>query len=160
MSTPLSLSASILNSSMTMPFPLVWPFPEIKDDTPCDLSPPHLLIVEDEADIQRNIEVLFKVKGFKVSCAESGDQVAAFLRKDIPDVVLLDLCLDDCDDEELIFAFKWQLRKTVFVIAYSAHTERKTAALASGADQFISKMVPLPSLLNIVVRHVEEQVRW
>ena len=101
-----------------------------------------ILIVEDEADIRELIRYNMEREGFKVVEAASAEEANAWLKRGVPDLVLLDLMLPGTDG----FAFCRALRadeKTagVPVIMVTARDEDAdiVAGLEVGADDYVIK---------------------
>lgn len=101
-----------------------------------------ILIVEDESDIRELIRYNMEREGFKVVEAGSAEEAVAWLKKGVPDLVLLDLMLPGTDG----FAFCRALRadeKTakVPVIMVTARDEDAdiVAGLEVGADDYVIK---------------------
>jgi len=101
-----------------------------------------ILIVEDESDIRELIRYNMEREGFKVVEAGSAEEAVAWLKKGVPDLVLLDLMLPGTDG----FAFCRSLRadeKTskVPVIMVTARDEDAdiVAGLEVGADDYVIK---------------------
>ena len=53
----------------------------------------HILIVEDEADIQQLVSYNLIRAGFHVTCADTGEEALQFLKSEGIDCILLDLML-------------------------------------------------------------------
>ena len=64
-------------------------------------SQPHLLVVDDDAEILALIERYFSSQGFRVSMAASGTAMRAAIQADAIDIVLLDLGLPREDGLDL-----------------------------------------------------------
>ena len=52
-----------------------------------------ILIAEDEFAVAENLKALLSVKGYKVSCAADGEMAVTLARKEMPDVMLLDIVM-------------------------------------------------------------------
>ncbi|MCC6446063.1 MAG: response regulator [Armatimonadetes bacterium] len=52
-----------------------------------------ILVVEDDPDLSRAMQLLLEAEGYCVACAEDGDQALQALQNDMPDLVLLDVML-------------------------------------------------------------------
>ena len=63
--------------------------------------PSHILVVEDERDLQRVLTYNFKQAGFDVVSAPDGETALRAVREERFDLVLLDLMLPDADGFEL-----------------------------------------------------------
>ncbi|MGH1396710.1 MAG: response regulator [Trichormus sp.] len=62
----------------------------------------HLLIIDDEADIRRIIQVaLEEMAGWQVSTAKSGKEALVIVKTRKWDAILLDICMPDMDGFEL-----------------------------------------------------------
>ena len=62
---------------------------------------PHILVVDDEPQIQRAIRTILTEKGFKVTVASSGNEGLTLAAVNEPDIVILDLGLPDMDGVEV-----------------------------------------------------------
>lgn len=112
-----------------------------------------LLIVEDDVFVQRLLAAYLRQVGYKVSQAESGNEMFAILDKEDVDLVILDLNLPD--EDGLVLARKIRARWSVPIIVLTARSRRedKLAALEIGADDFMSKPAD-PEELALRVRNV------
>ncbi|MBL0967473.1 MAG: response regulator, partial [Blastomonas sp.] len=108
---------------------------------------PRLLVVEDDAGLQRQLKWAFD--DFEVLCA--GDRASAIdlLRYEEPDVVTLDLGLppdpDGVSEGFATLAEILRLKPDTKVIIASGHGERQSArdAIAQGAYDFYRKPVEI-----------------
>ena len=55
----------------------------------------HVLVVEDDRMLCQLVELVLHRKGWNVTCAHDGHAALDLLRRDLPDVLLLDLMLPD-----------------------------------------------------------------
>ncbi|OQX27633.1 MAG: two-component system response regulator BaeR [Desulfobacteraceae bacterium IS3] len=99
----------------------------------------HILIVEDEIKIARLLADYLKNAGYTVSLLERGDEVIPYIRKQPPDMMLLDIMLPGMDGMEICR----ELRKfsTLPVIMITAKVEEidRLLGLGLGADDYICK---------------------
>jgi DNA-binding NarL/FixJ family response regulator len=70
-----------------------------------------------------------------------------------PDIILLDWALNGRDTDRLL-AELWKLCPMAYVIVLSGRPEERLAALAAGADLFVSKIDP-PDQLLAAIRSVQ-----
>jgi two-component system, NtrC family, response regulator AtoC len=116
-----------------------------------------VLIVDDDPASRRLLEVRLRPLECDVATAGNGEQGLAAIRKDVPDLVLLDLQMPKMGGIEVLRA----LRKdgiNVAVIVITAHGSIETAveAMKEGAYDFITK--PLDANhFDIVVRKLLER---
>jgi two-component system, OmpR family, phosphate regulon response regulator PhoB len=102
----------------------------------------HILVVEDEEDIQELIAVNLGQAGHKVSRASDAEQANACMRGKLPDLVLLDWMLPGSTGIEL--ARRWRAdarsKDIPFIMLTARATEQeKLVAFESGADDYITK---------------------
>jgi len=109
---------------------------------------PHLLLVEDDADIRTGLEQHLKREGFTVSSFERGREALAFIGQSasgqVPrlDVALLDLTLPDVDGLDVLRAIRGDSHtRTLPVVLVTARNEEidRVLGLELGADDYISK---------------------
>jgi DNA-binding response OmpR family regulator len=117
-----------------------------------------LLLVDDEARIRRVLRLALEDEGYQVSEAANGYDALAALRREPPDVVLLDLMLPDRDG----FAVCREIRRTsdVPVIMVTARTDSHdvVAGLEAGADDYVTKPLvakELSARIRALLRRVE-----
>jgi CheY-like chemotaxis protein len=107
-------------------------------------TPPHILIVDDEAFIRSSFKLYFESVGFTVSIAEGGESaLAVFREKSRPvDVVLLDLVMPGMTGIDVLRRFK-ELNDDVEVIIATGCGSMHTAveALRHGAYDYITKPI-------------------
>jgi len=101
-----------------------------------------ILIVEDEEDIQQLVSYNFLKAGFLVSCAESGEEALELIKRELPDVIILDLMLPGMDGFAVCNAIKAMPEaKSTAIIMLTAKSEENniTSGLDLGADDYITK---------------------
>jgi DNA-binding response OmpR family regulator len=120
-------------------------------------SPPpglHVLVIEDDPAIGRQLERGLVRAGYSVSRAADGSQA---LLAEPADVILLDLGLPDIDGLEL--CQRLRARSSAAIIAVTARSEEATrvATLDAGADDYLIKpfgFVELLARIRAVLRRV------
>lgn len=101
-----------------------------------------VLIVEDSPSVRRLIEVSIRPLGVTVIEAEDGIEGLDVARREIPDVILLDIGLPGIDGWEVLRELRGDTRTAdISVIIVTAHAQPEIAAAAErrGADGFITK---------------------
>lgn len=108
---------------------------------------PRVLVVDDEADLRRTLEVNLTALGYRVEVVGTGEHAVAAIARDLPDLVVLDLGLPGMSGVEVIRAVRaWNAAPIVVLSARD--TERdKVAALDAGADDYVTKPFGLDELL-------------
>jgi len=117
-----------------------------------------LLLVDDEPRIRRVLRLALEDEGYQVAEAANGYDALAVLRREPPDVVLLDLMLPDRDG----FTVCREIRRTsdVPVIMVTARTDSHdvVAGLEAGADDYVTKPLvakELSARIRALLRRVE-----
>ncbi len=112
---------------------------------------PKVLIVDDEPD---NIELLGRRltrRGYAVIGADSADEAIAKARAEVPDIILMDIKMPQVDGLEATRRLKSDgATRSIPIITLTAHAmaEDRAIAIAAGADDYESKPVDLPKLLE------------
>lgn len=118
---------------------------------------PHILVVDDEADIRNTIQDILADEGYEVSTAANAEQARAAVNERVPELVLLDIWMPDTDGISLLR--EWQQDKLLGcpVVILSGHGTVETAVEATrlGAADFVEK----PVSLNKLLRTVEQSLR-
>jgi len=116
----------------------------------------HILVVEDDQDINRLLCRILADGGYDARAAYSGSEGMLWAEKYQYDLILLDLMLPGLSGEEFIAALR-KMGKTMPVIVLSAKSgvEERVNVLKLGADDFI----PKPFDNTEVLARVEAQLR-
>jgi len=103
------------------------------------MTDPRLLIVEDDELVQSLMAAYLRRDGFDVSLAATGREMLAAIDSEPIDLMLLDLTLPD--EDGLSLARQVRARSDIPIVVITARkgdTDRK-AALAIGADAYLTK---------------------
>ena len=125
---------------------------ETKDDeiqlTEITGRPLKVLIVEDENQVARLIELELSYEGYQVDIAKSGKEALDKVEKFKPDLIILDWILPEVDGLEITRRIRSD-GNDVPVIVLTGKTELsdKVVSLDSGADDFITKPFATEELL-------------
>lgn len=106
-----------------------------------------VLIVDDEPPIRRLIQAALSRAGYATVEAENARAALDALRRDRPDIALLDLGLPDRDGLELVPLFKQQSDTALIIVSARDATDEKVAALDLGADDYLTKPFDTDELL-------------
>ena len=110
-----------------------------------------ILYVEDNDDNVYMLKNRLSRAGFTVIVATDGAQGLTMATSEQPDLILMDLTLPDIDGKEATRRIKADpATKSIPVIALTAHAMAgdKEMALAAGCDDFDTKPVDMPRLLE------------
>ena len=112
--------------------------------------PPHILVIEDEADIRDLLTYNLTQAGYQVTGIEDGAQAFSIIRQIRPTLILLDLMLPGLNGLEICRLLKAQPEtEAIPVIMLSAKGEAADMVhgLEVGADDYIAKPFNLKVLL-------------
>jgi two-component system cell cycle response regulator DivK len=110
-----------------------------------------ILYVEDNEDNLYMLSHRLTRRGYEVVQARNGEEGIAIARSEAPSLILMDLSLPVIDGWEATRRLKAEAAtRTIPVIALSAHAMAgdREKALAAGCDEYDTKPVELPRLLE------------
>ena len=115
----------------------------------------HILVVEDDQDINRLLCRILTDGGYDVRPAFSGSEAVLWAEQYEYDLVLLDLMLPGLTGEEFIAQMRRKKTMPILVLSAKAGLEDRVNVLRLGADDFI----PKPFDNAEVLARVEAQLR-
>jgi len=118
---------------------------------------PKILLVEDNEMNRDMLSRRLVRNGFEVVIAVDGQQGLAMATSESPDVILMDMSLPVMDGWEATRRVKADpATKSIPVIALTANAlvEDRERAMAAGCDDFDTKPVELPRLLEKIRAHL------
>ncbi|NCB63897.1 MAG: response regulator transcription factor [Clostridia bacterium] len=115
----------------------------------------HILVVEDDPDINRLLCKILSTAGYDCRPAFSGSEAVLWAEQYDYDLVLLDLMLPGLTGEEFIARVRKKNTMPIIVLSAKAGLESRVNALRLGADDFISK----PFDNAEVLARIEAQLR-
>lgn len=98
-----------------------------------------ILIVDDEEEIRRMLNIFLESADFKLAESESGKQAVRMAASVKPDLIVLDLGLPDMDGKEVIASVRGWSQVPIVVLTVRAADEEVVAALNMGADDYVTK---------------------
>ncbi len=99
----------------------------------------HVLIVEDEVKISHVLRDYLNKAGYSVICLSRGDQVLPQIRKQMPDLILLDIMLPGMDGTEVCREIRRNWSVPVIMITARVEEVDRILGLELGADDYICK---------------------
>lgn len=120
------------------------PTTQLRDPAP---SPPHVLIVDDDAEIGALLSRYLTAQGLRISIAETGAQLRAAMHEPAFDLVLLDLGLPDEDGLALIRDLRGHWQGPVIIVSGRGESVERVVGLELGADDYVTKPFDLRELL-------------
>ncbi len=117
---------------------------------------PHILVIDDEAQILRALRTILTAKQFKVSVASRGEEGLAMAAALLPDLVILDLSLPDIDGVEVCARLREWSQVPIIILSVRDSERDKVNALDKGADDYLTKPFGIEELLariRVALRH-------
>ena len=106
------------------------------------MKKPKIVVIEDEVDILEVINYNLSKEGFDVCSAMDGEEGLALIKKEVPDLVLLDLMLPGLDGIEICRKLKTDYStRSIPIIMVTAKGEESdiVLGLGMGADDYMVK---------------------
>jgi two-component system KDP operon response regulator KdpE len=100
---------------------------------------PRILLVDDEASIQRALVPLLRSRGYDVAVASTGAEALAKTAAVQPDVMILDLGLPDVEGTEVCRRVRAVAKLPIIVLTARGADTDKVSALDLGADDYVTK---------------------
>jgi len=115
-----------------------------------------LLVVDDENDICDFVKTFFKDRGFHVLTALNGEEALSIIKKDRPDLVLLDIKMKGMDGLAALKHIK-ELDRTIKIIMVTAleDQDKMHEAYKLGACDYITKPLILDYLEQAVLKNLK-----
>ncbi|MDR7068160.1 two-component system KDP operon response regulator KdpE [Pseudoxanthomonas japonensis] len=115
---------------------------------PAASAPPaRILVIDDEPQIRRFLDISLRAQGYVVALADSGRAGLAELAAHGADVVVLDLGLPDLDGHGVLRELRqWSQVPVIMLTVRDGETE-KVAALDGGANDYVTKPFGVQELM-------------
>jgi two-component system, OmpR family, KDP operon response regulator KdpE len=124
-------------------------------------APLRILVVDDEPAIRRFLRTSLTAQGYQIFEAETAKAALEAMRRNVPDVLVLDLGLPDRDGFEVIQELRGAgSALPIIVLSSRADEAGKVRALDLGADDYVTKPFGVDELLARVraaLRHRLQQ---
>ena len=102
------------------------------------MTAPHILVVDDEADIRGLLKEILSEEGYEVDVAANAVQARASRARQSPDLVLLDIWMPDVDGITLLREWSASTTDGCPVVMMSGHGTVETAVEATRLGHSIS----------------------
>ncbi len=113
------------------------------------MSNGRILIVEDDFDISNMLRIFFSGQGYNVEVAARGNDALDMVRKQLPDLVVLDIMLPDMDGYAVCKVMRTTTRTSHIPIIFLTQKDERSdriAGLELGADDYITKPFDIEEL--------------
>ena len=117
-----------------------------------------ILIVDDEASIRKTLSDILTYYGYSIMTVDCGKRAISLIREETPDLVLLDIILEDMSGLDVLREIKKGEQYIEFVILTGNVTQQSVVeAINLGAYGYIQKPYDIEQLLILVKRAIEKQ---
>jgi two-component system KDP operon response regulator KdpE len=118
-----------------------------------------VLIIDDEVQIRRLLEITLSANGYKIAEASNGKEGIALAASLQPLLIILDLGLPDMDGLEIIKKLREWYQKPVIILSVRNSEEDIIRALDNGANDYLTKPFRTGELLariRVAIRQSQE----
>jgi len=114
-----------------------------------------ILIVDDQPKVRELVSVTLEIGPYQILAAESGDQALEIAKKELPDIILLDVMMPNSilDGLDVCRLLKSDERtQDIYIVMLTAKGQEwdKQAGQAAGADDYFVKPFDPLELMNKV----------
>jgi two-component system KDP operon response regulator KdpE len=114
---------------------------------PATTSPARVLVIDDEPQIRRFLEISLRAQGYAVALAGTGREGLDALALNGADIVVLDLGLPDCDGQTVLAVMRQWSQVPVIVLTVRSSQAEKVAVLDAGANDYVTKPFDIQELM-------------
>ena len=117
-----------------------------------------ILVVDDEPRMIRFIRMNLELEGYRVVEATNGLEALDRVRKDLPDLVVMDVQMPEMDGFEALEHIRQVSTVPVIMLTVKAEEEDKVRGLELGADDYVTKPFSpreLSSRIKALLRRLE-----
>jgi DNA-binding response OmpR family regulator len=111
------------------------------------MQPTHILLVDDDDLLRRSLAFNLENAGYRVSTAASAEDALGLIRRDPPNLVLLDIKMPGMDGLDALPRFKQSLDCPIIFLTARRRELDEVLGLELGADDYITKPFDLDILL-------------
>ena len=106
-----------------------------------------ILVIDDERQIRRALDINLRIRGFDVVEAASGEEGLKAAASTRPDAIILDLGLPGIDGIDVVRGVRGWSQVPIVILSVREAEAEKVAALDAGADDYVTKPFGMDELL-------------
>ncbi len=118
----------------------------------------NVLIIDDEPQIRKFLDIALRAQGYKTFLAETGQMGLEMLALQGADLVILDLGLPDLDGQDVLKELRIWSRVPVIILSVRADETEKVALLDAGANDYVTKPFSVQELMARIRAMLRNQV--
>ncbi|MGE4459658.1 MAG: response regulator transcription factor [Stenotrophomonas sp.] len=107
-------------------------------DTPA-IPPARVLVIDDEVQIRRFLDISLRAQGYATAQAASGGEGLRALAGEGADLVILDIGLPDMEGHEVLAELRQWSQVPVIMLSVRGGEAEKVRALDNGANDYVTK---------------------
>jgi DNA-binding response OmpR family regulator len=112
---------------------------------------PKVLVVDDDPDVLRLLQITLEREGFKPALAGDGETALRRIEAERFDLVLLDVMMPLMDGWQVLQTIQsMSVPPKVIVVSAKSHPADRARAHSLGADEYVTKPFPLDALVGII----------
>jgi two-component system KDP operon response regulator KdpE len=120
------------------------------------VNPDNILIIDDEVQIRRLLDITLSANGYKITEAATGKEGLAMAGLSQPALIILDLGLPDADGLDILKKLREWFIKPIIILSVRNSEEDIVKALDIGANDYLTKPFRTGELLariRVAIRH-------
>ncbi len=121
--------------------------PDPLEEPPLPGETPHVVVVDDEADLRETVGEYLQMKGLRVSTAAGGAALRQILQESRVDLVVLDISMPEEDGLSITRFLKASTDVAIVMLTASGEVVDRIVGLEMGADDYLAKPVDMRELL-------------
>jgi two-component system KDP operon response regulator KdpE len=106
-----------------------------------------ILIIDDEPQIRKLLEINLESNGYKVIQAETAEMGIKLAASHPPDLILLDIGLPDKNGQEVLIDLRTWFNHSIIILSVIDNEENIVKALDNGASDYVTKPFRVNELL-------------
>lgn len=103
------------------------------------MNGPSILVIDDEPQIRRLLQLTFEANGYRVYHAATGEEGLIRAAMDRPELIVLDLGLPDADGIDILRKLRASSTTPVVILTVRNTEQDIIESLDSGADDYVTK---------------------
>ncbi len=117
-----------------------------------------ILMIDDQPNVRLLVRDYLTQEGFRVVEAENGRQALIVVRREQPDLILLDIMMPEMGGYEFLRAYRQEGSAPIILLTAKQEESDKVLGLELGADDYVTKpfgMRELVARIHAVLRRVD-----
>lgn len=110
-------------------------------------SAPRVLVIDDEAQIRRFLDIGLRAEGYQVLQAATAAEGLALAATQSPDLIILDIGLPDREGHEVLAELRQWSSVPVMMLSVRDSESQKVRALDHGANDYVTKPFGIQELM-------------